>query len=127
VIKKGVSVNIIIPERTDKFFINIANYIFASLVYKPCINFYFSKNFIHAKALLIDNKEGLIGSQNIDAFSFDHNVESGVIFQRQDMVKKLKTVLKEWKSNSHLLVFDVNKKWYQRLLETIFQLLQPVL
>lgn len=125
--KRGVKIDIIIPKRTDKFLINIANYVFASLVYKTGINFYFSQNFIHAKALLIDEREGLIGSQNIDAASFDYNIESGIVFERQDMIKNLKTILEKWKNNSQLLNFNKDKKWHQRLLEVVFQLLQPIL
>jgi len=125
--KRGVRIDIIIPEKTNHFFNNVANYVFASLVYKPNINFYFVKKFIHAKALLIDDTEGLVGSQNIDAASFDYNIESGVAFQRQDMVKNLKMVLEEWKQNSQLLNFAQNKKWHHRLLEVIFKLLHPVL
>ena len=125
---KGVKIDIMIPERSDNFIINMANYVFASLVYKPGINFYFTKEFIHAKALLIDDKEGLVGSQNIDALSFDRNIEGGVAFQRQDMVKKLKEILEQWKSGARLLVFKKNsRRWYRRLPEVIFKLLQPIL
>ena len=126
--KKGVLVSIIIPEITDNFIINLANYCFASLVYLPGINFYFTKQFVHAKALLIDDREGLIGSQNIDALSFDHNIEGGVIFQRKDMVEELKKILEDWQKDAKLLVFkQESRRWYNRLLEVIFKLLRPIL
>lgn len=126
--KRGLKVDILLPEKTDWVVLNWANYLFASLVYKPGISFYFTKEFIHAKALLIDDREGLVGSQNIDALSFDHNIEGGVAFQQPEMVAKLKQILEEWKSGAQLLVFKKEgRRWYHRLLEVIFRLLQPIL
>lgn len=126
-LKRGVVVDIIMPERTDFFIANLVNYFFASLIYKPGINFYFIKQMIHAKALLVDKKEGLVGSQNLDALSFDHLMEGGVVFQRRDMIKELIFILNSWKGGSYKMIFkDENKRWHQRVLEVIFKFFRPI-
>lgn len=127
-IKRGVIVDIILPERTDVFILNMANHLFSSLVYRPGINFYFVKKMIHAKALLIDKTEALVGSQNIDALSFDNMMEGGIIFQNQEMINKLASIMENWKKEGKQLKFQPkNRWWYQRLLEFLFKLLHPVL
>ena len=55
---------------------------------------------IHAKILLVDDKEGMVGSNNIDARSFDLNLETGIIFQRSDMIISLKDILKKWRESA---------------------------
>ena len=40
----------------------------------------------HAKALIIDTTEGMVGSQNLDFLSFDFNSEVGVFFRDVEVV-----------------------------------------
>ena len=127
-LKRGVRVDLILPKKTDYLITDLANYTFASLLYRPGINLFFTKSMLHAKAFLVDDREGMIGSQNIDSFSFDYNLESGIVFQRKDMIENLQKILKEWKQDSEKLVFDhKNRKWYQRLKDAIFIALRPLL
>ena len=62
--------------------------------------FLFLPEMIHAKILLVDDKEGMVGSNNIDARSFDLNLETGIIFQRSDMIISLKDILKKWRESA---------------------------
>ncbi|MFH1759339.1 MAG: phosphatidylserine/phosphatidylglycerophosphate/cardiolipin synthase family protein [Patescibacteria group bacterium] len=126
--RRGVKIEIILPVKADYWVATFANYVLASLVYKPGIDFYFSKSMVHAKAMLIDDREAMVGSQNIDAHSFDFNMEGGVVFERKDMLRSLRAILNQWKKGSQRLIFDNgNKKWYQRLAAAIVLFLRPVL
>ncbi len=127
-VRRGVRVELIIPKKTDYWLATLANYTLISLIYRPGMNFFLTESMIHAKAFLVDGKEGLIGSQNIDAFSFDYNLESGIMFQRKDMVKDLKEIFDGWKKDSEEMVFQKEgRKWYWRLGEAIFLALRPYL
>jgi phosphatidylserine/phosphatidylglycerophosphate/cardiolipin synthase-like enzyme len=67
----------------------------------------------HAKAMLIDNNEGVIGSQNIDFLSFDFNVEAGIFFTDKKTLHDLGKIIHEWMSTS--ILFDSKSKdfhWY---------------
>ncbi len=97
---RGVKIEIILPKETDHKIITWLNHFFAYWVRERGINFYFSPKMIHAKALLVDDKEGMVGSNNIDATSFDFNSEGGLVFKRKDMLKDLRKIFENWKSNS---------------------------
>lgn len=50
------------------------------------IKFYLEPTMNHAKALIIDKSEGMVGSQNLDFLSFDFNSEVGVFFRDAEVV-----------------------------------------
>lgn len=127
--RRGVMIEIILPHQAEYDWIaGFINYYLAALVYRPNIKFFFTKETIHAKALLVDDREAMVGSQNIDAQSFDYNLEAGIVFERKDMIEKLKKIINQWKSESRELTFaNHKKKWYQRLITATILRLTPYL
>jgi len=124
--RRGVKIEIILPRKADHWISTMANYAAASLLARPGIDFYFSRAMVHAKALLVDGREGIIGSQNIDALSFDYNLEAGIVFQRKDMVRSLKKILEGWLADSDKFVFDPRRQnWWQRLKTAVYLALRP--
>ncbi len=99
-IQRGVVVDIILTQVTIPQFMTRVNYFYASKLSPIGINFFFTKEDNHAKAMLIDNTEGLIGSHNIDALSFDFNLEAGVFFHNPKMIKDLSNIIEQWKIDS---------------------------
>ena len=70
----------------------------------------------HAKAVLIDNREGLVGSQNIDPISFDHNIEAGIFFNDEKMVRDLEKIIDDWRKIHLFLIRQyIRKKWFDYL------------
>lgn len=128
-VRRGVVVTVIIPKNTDhKWFGDRINYFYASLVGRFGVSVFLTPNMNHAKALLIDNSEGLIGSQNIDALSFDFNAEAGVYFQRKDMVRRLRSIVLRWRSQAQLFVPRQHQaRFIDRCIAFIIHLFQPVL
>lgn len=119
---RGVSVEIIIPETADMPLVDKSNYLFAKMLSEFGIKFYLIRKMNHAKALLVDNKEGLVGSNNLDSQSFDFNIEASFSFKRKDMVADLRTIIDEWKKEAFL--FDSNKyisPWYLKPFEYILE------
>lgn len=125
---RGVSVEVIIPQRTDVGFINFANHVFVSSLNKTGIKFYLTKNMIHAKAILVDDKIGLVGSNNIDALSFDFNAEAGISFEKKEMINDLKNIIDIWKDDSVLFQHSgKSDTWYYKIAEKIIRFIQPIL
>lgn len=126
-VKRGVKVEIMMPFKTDVAISNFANYVFARIL-SDDINFFLLPEMIHAKVLLIDNREGLVGSNNIDAQSFDFNLEAGLVFQQKDMIGDLREILEKWKKSS-IAIDKINKpwRWYHSLFGFFVKLLQPIL
>lgn len=125
---RGVEVEVIVPQNTDNEFISFANHVFISQLHRSGIKFYTTSDMIHAKAILVDDRVGLVGSNNIDARSFDTNAEAGISFEDEAMVKDLKNIIEAWKAEakpfSHNPAYE---GWYYRFMEQIVRLIQPLL
>lgn len=125
---RGVKVELVIPEKTDSDFISFANHVFISSLYKSGIKFYMTKDMIHAKAILVDDRVGLVGSNNLDAMSFDHNAEAGVSFERKEMVRDLKNIIDIWQKDALPFKHDPKYEgWYYKFMEKVVRFIQPVL
>jgi cardiolipin synthase len=96
-LKRGVNIEIIIPQDTDIKILNKINYSNIQRLMNLGIKFYAAPTMNHAKILIIDNVEGLIGSQNIDAFSLNRNFEVGAFFRQKDLVRDLNAIFEKWK------------------------------
>lgn len=91
------------------------------------VKFYLLPMMNHAKIMLIDNQEGVIGSQNIDVLSFNFNIEAGVFFQQKDLVHDLKHIIDNWKREAVSLEASHRKLyWYDRLLIVFFKIFYPI-
>lgn len=83
---RGVSVEILIPAHTDYNTINRINYFYMYRLSQLGIKFYLESQMNHAKVMIIDTEQGLVGSQNLDVLSFEFNSEVGVFFHDAEVV-----------------------------------------
>ena len=63
-------------------------------------HFFLARKMNHSKLLLIDDRVGLIGSQNLDFLSFHLNSEIGVFFEDKKLIHELKLVWERWEKQS---------------------------
>jgi cardiolipin synthase len=125
---RGVSIEVIIPQNTDPKILSFANHVFVSSLNKTGIKFFMTKDMIHAKAILIDNRVGLVGSNNIDGLSFDINAEAGISFEKKEMIRDLKNIIEIWKGDSTLFKHNGEYEgWYYKIIEKIVRFIQPIL
>jgi phosphatidylserine/phosphatidylglycerophosphate/cardiolipin synthase-like enzyme len=84
--------------------------------------FYAMKQMNHAKMMIIDDKEGVIWSQNIDHLSFSHNFEIGAFFTQKTMVHKLIDIFDEWKKKSvSYTTLDIRLTLRDRFLRAVYR------
>ncbi|MFA5130797.1 MAG: phosphatidylserine/phosphatidylglycerophosphate/cardiolipin synthase family protein [Patescibacteria group bacterium] len=125
--RRGVNVEIIIPNDTDIKPLNKINYLNSCRLGALGVKFYLMPAMNHAKIMLIDDEEGLIGSQNMDVLSFNLNMEAGVFFRQKDLVNDLKNVFTHWRQESIFFnSADKKIKWYDRILIGFFKLFYPI-
>lgn len=125
---RGVEVEIIIPDDTDIKALNKINYLNACRLSALGVKFYLMPMMNHAKILLIDNNEGLIGSQNMDVLSFNFNMEAGVFFRQKRLVADLAKIFSKWKNESIFFEFSDKKiKTGDKLLIGFFKFFYPIL
>ena len=96
-VKRGVKVDVLIPNNTDYFFTDRVNCFYMYKLSDLGINFFVESEMNHAKVMVIDEKEGMVGSNNLDFLSFDLNHEVGIFFTDPPAVAKLIEIVKEWK------------------------------
>ncbi len=127
-LKRGVSVTLFVPKTTDMKFFDMLNMYYLNLVIEPGVIIYQIPTMNHAKALLIDDREAMIGSGNLDAWAFERNNEIGIFSIEQNFVDGLQKVIQEWKDESQLLTpEDVSLPWYHHVLGIFWKLLNPIL
>lgn len=97
---RGVEVDIFIPRDTDIKILNRVNRAYVKKMSGLKINFYSQNKMNHAKVLIVDDEEALIGSQNLDLLSFNRSIESGVFIKDKKLLEQLHTVIDTWRNNS---------------------------
>ena len=121
---RGVKVEVLIPQVTDNFFVDRVNHFYIYKMSKLGVSFFLEPKMNHAKVLIVDEKEGMVGSNNLDYFSFEFNSEIGVFIKDIEVIRKLLKITNEWKSES--VLFDpksYNPKWIDYVLSPLIRLL----
>lgn len=125
--RRGVKVEILIPNDTDVKLLNKINYLNACRLSSFGVKFYLMPTMNHAKIMLIDKNEGVIGSQNMDILSFNFNVEAGVFFRQKDLVDDLAKIISHWKKEAVIFETQGKKiKWINRILIAILKIFYPI-
>ena len=106
---RGVKVEVLVPKDTDYLIIDRVNYFFMFKLAKLGVNFYVEPEMNHAKVMIIDLKEGLVGSNNLDFLSFEFNSEVGVFLKDLNAVRKLSEIAEEWKKEATFFDFRTYK------------------
>jgi len=125
--RRGVKVEIIIPQDTDVKPLNKINYLNACRMSAFGADFYWLPAMNHAKIMVIDEEEGVVGSQNLDVFSFRFNLEAGVFFRQKDILADLIRVIAQWKREAAFFTAARTRiKPVDRLLIAVFKVFYPL-
>ncbi len=127
-INRKVRVEILIPQKVDWKIMNVLNYRY---MYNLCplgIHFYLGKKMNHAKLLIIDGEEAVIGSQNMDLLSFGINYEAGIFFKEKKLIQEVTQVLEKWKRKSRKFkAHHYRMKMLDYLILALMKIMRPIL
>lgn len=124
---RGVKIDILIPNDTDVKIINKINYYNACQLASVGVKFFLLPMMNHAKIMLIDGEEGVIGSQNLDILSFNWNIEVGVFFRQKKLVRDLDHIISAWRRASiELTNVDRHINLFDRLIMSTMRLFYRV-
>ncbi len=127
-VHRGVVVEIIIPKDTDVSTINYINYYYVEKMFQLWMKFYFMPNMNHAKVMIIDNKEAVVWSQNIDFLSFDFNAEVWAFFSDKKAIEDLENIVSKRKNKSTFFIPSKRKLWLSSwIIKHILRLFFPIL
>lgn len=87
--KRGVDVRLLIPEKSDVFFMSWVARAFYPTLFRSGIRIYeYRSTILHAKTMIVDNW-ATTGSSNLNYRSFEHDLECDVILQDSSSVEVL--------------------------------------
>ncbi len=120
---RGVNVEILVPRDTDHFILDRVNYFYIYKLAKLGIKFYLEPGMNHAKVIIVDKIESMVGSQNLDFLSFDFNSEISISFKEKEVISELCLITRKWKEDAVLFDFKTYKpKWSDYILSPFIKL-----
>ena len=126
-VNRGVHVTIMVPRRTDYATVDRINYYYVDLFNKLGAHCLLSDTMNHAKVMLIDGHIGTVGSQNLDALSFNWNAEAGVFFDNTKMVHDLDRIINVWADAAvSFTPTTPPPHWYDLAFALLLRILRPM-
>ncbi|VAW28049.1 Cardiolipin synthetase [hydrothermal vent metagenome] len=126
----GIDVQIIFPHQPDSYIVHAASMSYMKEMLEAGVKVHlYTKGFIHAKTLLVDDVFSSVGTANMDYRSFDQNYEINAMVYSVTFAKQLENQFLE--DVAQCVPLQLNR-WEQRpirtkLLESIARLLAPLL
>lgn len=128
--RRGVDVRLLVPRKNNHIYAGLAGRALYEELLETGVRIFERKPpFMHAKAMIIDNKAALVGSANLDIRSLRLNYESNIIAFDNEFIQKLRKIVCE----DFALGTEINpEKWRRRplgrkMIENFCHLLTPVL
>jgi len=126
----GIDVKIILPGMSDSTIVQRASYsYFKPFLYNGVKIYQYTKGFIHAKTMTVDDKVSLIGSFNTDIRSFYINYEASALVYDRELAHQLNEQFEEDLGNTVKLDYSTwkNRSINNRLLDSLCRLITPLL
>ncbi|HUT22111.1 MAG TPA: phosphatidylserine/phosphatidylglycerophosphate/cardiolipin synthase family protein [Candidatus Bipolaricaulota bacterium] len=98
--KRGVKIDLILPFRTDLRIVNWTAIKYYELMDKIGVKLHFTSKMMHGKAFVVDGREAMVGSSNIDQGSFYRNREANAYISDKKMVGDVEKILNGWQEFS---------------------------
>ena len=127
---RGVTVQLIVPRRSDQFFVgNAARAYFEDLLRMGVEIYLFEENLLHAKTMTVDEDLAFFGSSNFDIRSFALNFEVNHLLYGKEVTRVLRQKQESYLRTSTRLEEAVWKErcFPARLVQGISKLLSPLL
>lgn len=94
-IRRGVTIKILTPMKTDQYWVDITSDFFANLAHQRKAHVYFQHKMSHAKYIVFDKEVCTFGSSNFDYQTFHNNHEINIITKNKKIVNDLYHLFEE--------------------------------
>jgi len=126
----GLDVRLMVPKSGDSVIVNAAAYSYYEELLENNVRvFFYTKGFIHAKTMLIDNNFSSIGTANMDARSQELNFEVNALVFDYKINEKLHSIFLEDMNDCEEIFLDTWRKRpkYKVFFEHLARLLSPLI
>jgi cardiolipin synthase len=128
--KSGVEVRLLVPEKSDSWAAKYATFSYLERLMEAGVKVYFyTKGFIHAKMITVDEIFTTIGTSNMDNRSFNINFEINALIYDTGITQQAVEIFENDLKDSRLLDKDewMNRKISQKFKESFCRLWAPLL
>jgi len=128
--RSNISVKMLIPKVSDSWVAENATNSYVERLLEAGVEVYaYTKGFIHAKTMIVDDIFSSIGTANMDYRSFNINFEVNALVYDEKVAEKLKTLFFDDLKTSEKLELDSwkNRGKRQKALEALANLMAPLL
>jgi len=126
----GVDVRLMVPYKTDTILATAASSSYYQRVMEAGARvFIYKQNFLHSKAITVDNEIGIVGTANMDIRSFEQNFEVNAFIYDEVVAKSLRNAFEEDAKLCEEIDLETWKKRrpVQRFKESLARLFSPLL
>lgn len=103
----GISVELILPSKSDSFIVRHASFSFIKPLLQRGVKVYFyEKGFMHSKTIVIDGSLAFVGTVNMDTRSFYLNFEITSLIHDRDLCQALEDSFELDKQDSRLVTME---------------------
>ncbi len=127
---RGVTVQLIVPRRSDQFFVGNAGRAYFDELLKMGVEIYlFEKDLLHAKTMTVDEDLSFFGSSNFDIRSFSLNFEVNHLLYGREVTRALREKQEVYMGSSTRLTEDAwgQRSFLSELVQGTAKLLSPLL
>ncbi|WP_437918276.1 cardiolipin synthase [Sphingobacterium sp. LRF_L2] len=126
----GIEVELMLPKKSDSYIVQHASLSFIKPLLERGVKVYFyTKGFIHAKTISIDEKLSFIGTVNLDIRSFYINYEIAAVISDAALCRQLDRQFETDKMSCERITLTKwkRRKTWKRGLDSVCRLLAPLL
>ncbi len=126
--KKGIKISIFLPGIPDKNTIYwLGKTYYEKLIQNGIQIFEYTKGFLHAKTILIDQEKAIISTINLDYRSFYLQFECGCLFFDDAILKDLMMDFVYTEQECRLISLEEakNQKWYVKIIGNLYRIFSP--
>ena len=128
--ERGVDVKLILPGIPDKHSpYALARTHYASLLDSGVKIYEYTPGFVHAKVFVSDDREGVVGTINLDYRSLYHHFECASWMYDTPVLQTIEKDFQETLANCRVVTYDTIKsqKWYEKLLGIVLKVVAPLM
>lgn len=126
----GVDVRIMLPEKSDTYFVGLASDSYIQRILEAGVRvFFYQNNFLHSKTIVVDNRVATVGTANMDVRSYEQNFEINAFVFDEKVTLNLKRLFMKDLRFCREVRLDVWKRrnHWCRFKESLARLFSPLM
>ena len=126
----GIDVCLMMPERSDSRLTHAASRSYVQGLLESGIRvFFYRHNFLHSKAIVIDDELAIVGTANMDVRSYEQNFEISAFIYDKKTALALKRSFRNDMKSCKLLNLNLwkSRKRMEKFKESVARLFSPML